>query len=83
MIDSALRDGSSKVFAAHLAQLDSYEIAGLRLGKKTEALLEEAATVRKQLDRYGITRVLGPDPYYDTPGEALEAFHAAEGTSGQ
>jgi ParB/RepB/Spo0J family partition protein len=48
VIDSALRNGSSKVFAAHLAQLDSYEIADLRLGKKTEALLEEAATLHKQ-----------------------------------
>ena len=52
VIDSALRDGSSKVFAAHLTQLDSYEIADLRLGKKTEGLLDEAATLHKQLDRY-------------------------------
>jgi hypothetical protein len=52
VIDSALRNGSSKVFAAHLAQLDSYEIADLRLGKKTEALLDEAASLHKQLDRY-------------------------------
>ena len=34
---------------------------------------------RQQLDRYGISAALGPDAYYDTPGEALEAFHAAEG----
>jgi MFS superfamily sulfate permease-like transporter len=33
--------------------------------------------VRRQLDRYGISGALGPDAYYDTPGEALEAFHAA------
>jgi ParB/RepB/Spo0J family partition protein len=52
VIDSALRSGSSKVFAAHLTQLDSYEIADLRLGKRTEALLDEAATLHKQLDRY-------------------------------
>ena len=39
--------------------------------------------VRKQLDRYGISAALGPDAYYDTPGEALEAFHAAEGVSGE
>ena len=39
--------------------------------------------VREQLDRYGISAALGPDAYYDTPGEALEAFHAAEGISGQ
>jgi hypothetical protein len=52
VIDSALRNGSSKVFAAPLTQLDSYEIADLRLGKKTEALLEEAVKLYKQLDRY-------------------------------
>jgi SulP family sulfate permease len=39
--------------------------------------------VRKQLDRYGISAALGPGAYYDTPGEALEAFHAAEGVIGQ
>ena len=52
VLDSALREGSRKVFAAHLNQLDSYEIAELRLGKKIEALLEEAATLHKKLDRY-------------------------------
>jgi SulP family sulfate permease len=30
--------------------------------------------VREQLDRYGISAALGPGAYYDTPGEALEAF---------
>jgi SulP family sulfate permease len=34
--------------------------------------------VRLQLDRYGISRALGPDAYYETPGAALEAFHAAK-----
>ena len=52
VIDSALPNGLSKVFAAHLTQLDSYEIAGLRLGTKSEALLDEAAMLHKQLDRY-------------------------------
>ena len=33
--------------------------------------------VRQQLDRYGISAALGADAYYDTPGQALEAFHAA------
>ena len=37
--------------------------------------------VRGQLDRYGISAALGPGAYYDTPGEALEAFHAAEGVT--
>ncbi len=35
------------------------------------------APVRQQLDRYGMTGRRGPDAYYDTPGAALEAFHAA------
>ena len=35
--------------------------------------------VRRQLDRYGISTALGPGAYYDTPGEALEAFHATQG----
>jgi len=52
VIDSALRNGSSKVFAAHLTQIDGYEIADLRLGKTMEALLDEAARLHKQLDRY-------------------------------
>ena len=32
--------------------------------------------VHKQLGRYGISAAMGPDAYYDTPGEALEAFEA-------
>ncbi len=32
--------------------------------------------VRQQLGRYGITAAVGPEAYYDTPGEALEAFQA-------
>src|ERR1039458_9168556 len=39
--------------------------------------------VREQLDRYGIGAALGPGAYYDTPGEALEAFHAAGGVTGE
>ena len=34
--------------------------------------------VRWQLDRYGISKALDPGAYYDTPGEALEAFRAAD-----
>jgi hypothetical protein len=30
--------------------------------------------VRAQLDRYGISTTLGPDAYFDTAGQALEAF---------
>ena len=36
------------------------------------------AGVHEQLDRYGISAALGPGAYYDTPGEALEAFHTTE-----
>jgi sulfate permease, SulP family len=32
--------------------------------------------VRSQLSHYGISGPRGPDAYYDTPGEVLEAFHA-------
>ena len=32
--------------------------------------------VRQQLDRYGISKALGQDAYFDTPGEALEVFHS-------
>jgi SulP family sulfate permease len=33
--------------------------------------------VRQRLDSYGISKTLGHDAYFDTPGEALEAFHSA------
>jgi MFS superfamily sulfate permease-like transporter len=32
--------------------------------------------VRRQLDHYGISRALGQDAYFDTPGAALQAFHS-------
>jgi len=35
------------------------------------------APVRQQLDSYGISALLGSGAYYDTPGEAVDAFHAA------
>jgi sulfate permease, SulP family len=35
--------------------------------------------VRAQLGRYGITAAIGPDAFYETPGEALEDFHAHGG----
>ena len=33
--------------------------------------------VRQQLEHYGISGAVGPDHYFDTSGEALEAFQAA------
>ncbi len=47
------------------------------------ALSSVLGPVREQLDRYGISAALGPGAYYDTPGEALEAFHAAVEVSGE
>jgi SulP family sulfate permease len=32
--------------------------------------------VRQQLDQYGISKAVSQDAYFDTPGEALEAFHS-------
>ena len=34
------------------------------------------SSVRLQLDRYGLTSIIGEDRIYDTVSEALEAFHA-------
>ena len=36
-------------------------------------------TVQRQLDGYGITKTLDADARYETPREALDAFHAARG----
>jgi sulfate permease, SulP family len=43
------------------------------------ALSSVLGPVREQLDRYGISKAMGPDAYFATPGEALEAFHATAG----
>jgi MFS superfamily sulfate permease-like transporter len=32
--------------------------------------------VRQQLDRYGVSKALGPNAYFATPGEALEVFRS-------
>ena len=37
------------------------------------------APVRRQLDRYGVTAAVGPDAYFATAGEALEAYRTARG----
>jgi hypothetical protein len=53
VLDSALRQtGERTVFAEHLTQLHPSTIQELRLGKRTEALLNEATALTKQLDRY-------------------------------
>jgi len=40
------------------------------------ALSSVLGPVRQQLDGYGISKALGQDAYFATPGEALEAFHS-------
>ena len=58
-------------------------IEHLRMRDIRFALSSVLDPVRKQLDRYGISAALSPAAYYDTPGEALEAFHARAGAAGQ
>lgn len=52
VIGQALRDCDSKVFAAYLTHVDSYEIEQLKLGKKASAQLTEAGELHKQINRY-------------------------------
>jgi MFS superfamily sulfate permease-like transporter len=33
--------------------------------------------LRRQLDGYGVTEALGPGAFYETPRDAIDAFHAA------
>jgi MFS superfamily sulfate permease-like transporter len=58
-------------------------IEHLRIRDIRFALSSVLDPVRRQLDRYGINVALGPGAYYDTPGEALEAFHATEQVIGE
>ena len=60
--------------------------ASIALGKVAEhvrqhqvrlVLSSVLAPVRQRLDRYGISKALGHDAYFDTSGEALEAFRSA------
>jgi hypothetical protein len=58
VLAEALRHTNSKVFTAYLNQIASRELEQLRLGKTITALLAEAETLHKQLDRYAY----GPPP---------------------
>jgi hypothetical protein len=58
VVAEALRHTNNKVFAADLNQIGSRELDQLRLGKTTTALLAEAETLHKQVDRYAY----GPPP---------------------
>ena len=52
VLDSALRDAAPKVFAATPDPGRLLRASALRLGKRTDELVEEATTLHKQLDRY-------------------------------
>ncbi len=52
VLDAALRQSGTKIFAAHLGTIRSNEIAELRLGKKADAHYERIAALHKQLDRH-------------------------------
>ena len=48
VLDSALRQtGNRKVFAEHLSQLHPHTIEDLRLGKKTDQLLQEGGAAEQ------------------------------------
>jgi high affinity sulfate transporter 1 len=71
--------------AAAIGDIDYTAASVLRqvaseLGKRNVRLVITSLTgpVRQQLDRYGISDAIGPDGFYDTPGAALEAFHAGQ-----
>jgi hypothetical protein len=59
VIDSALRQSDSEVFAEHLGEVSGHEIAGLKLGKRAEAQYGQLGELAKRLDRhaYGSPRV--------------------------
>src|SRR4051812_31293612 len=70
VLDAALSHaGERKVFAAYLHSAGAHEIAELRLGKKTEALYQEAEKLHKQLDRYAY----GPPPVRFTDEDVDQA----------
>jgi SulP family sulfate permease len=52
------------------------DLAGQRHVRFAVSTVDSA--VRRQLDTYGISKKLDPDAYYETPREALDAFHAAQ-----
>jgi ParB/RepB/Spo0J family partition protein len=60
VLDAALANAGDTggVFAAHLHIAGAHEIAGLRLGKKSEQLYAECERLHRQLDRYAY----GPPP---------------------
>jgi sulfate permease, SulP family len=62
---------ASSVLSAAIAQLHQRHIQFVMTSLMTP--------VRQQLEHYGISGAAGPDAYFDTSGEALEAFNAQPG----
>jgi hypothetical protein len=52
VIDAAAREANGKVFVAHLTSVEHYDMTQLKLGKKADALWEQASELTTQLDRY-------------------------------
>ncbi len=69
VIGQALRDAGKDTFAAYLNEAHHSDLVGLRLGKKTDALVEEAEKLAKQLDRYAY----GPPRFRFTDADVDQA----------
>ncbi|MDP8909688.1 MAG: hypothetical protein M3N47_11370 [Chloroflexota bacterium] len=68
-IEQALRHAGKNVFGEYLNQVHASDLAGLRLGKKTDALLAKAEQLHKQVDRYAY----GPPPIRFTEADVDQA----------
>jgi ParB/RepB/Spo0J family partition protein len=68
-IGFAIREGSTKAFAAYLSTLSSSDVAELRLGKKAEAAYAEAEALHRKADRYAY----GPPPIRFADAEVDQA----------
>ncbi len=73
VLDAAAIGDVDYTAAAVLSQV----IERLREGDIHFVVTSMLKPVRNQLNRYGIAGADGPQAFYDTPGEALEVFHAA------
>lgn len=82
VLDAALRDSDTKLFAEHLTEINDHDIAALRLGKNTDALYGTAAELHRRLDRYayGGPRIRFSDSEVDqarAAGVTIEFEHSA------
>ena len=70
VIGQALREAGSKgVFGAYLNDVRLTDLPGLRLGKNTDTLVEEAEKLHRQLDRYAY----GPPAFRFTEADVDQA----------